>query len=297
MKIYIAALNLDVFLAYQGLFPARKLNVLRSFGMPSADNFGFMRDHRDKVGSLVLDSGTWTLNNPNATPEIQITLENYKNWVLEYGRHFNFIFNFDSDFTERGFPTNLHNQNKLEEASLNPVPVVHDIYGDEVDYYINEDYPLVAIGSFQITNILDLNPVVHKLHQAGIKVHLFGTSQFDYLAYLPVYSCDSTTWLQTGAFGKIYFWNPMKSSQDKTDIISLEERLQTKQSPKNLYSSYAHRETFDAFLAETFGITYENFLGTQGHFYKRLVNLHYFVQLEEIVDQEHQKKGFVIPDC
>ena len=134
MKIYVADLSLDLILKYAQLFPERKINVLRSFGNLGKDERGICITHRDKINSLILDSGTYTLNFAK-NPGLNISVDTYEAYLLAFGQDYDLYFNFDSDFSKNGFTTNNEHQRRLERAGLNPVPVIHDIYGDEVEYY------------------------------------------------------------------------------------------------------------------------------------------------------------------
>ena len=153
MKLYHASLSLKVLLKYHESFPEKKLNVLRTFGDLNHEMKAFCKTYRDKVGSLILDSGTWTLNNAKTDLMNKINCKNYKDYVAEFGKHFNFYFNFDSDFLGDETETNYQNQVALEEQGLKPVPVVHDIEGNEIDHYIDKGYSIVALGSSQITSV------------------------------------------------------------------------------------------------------------------------------------------------
>ena len=292
MRIYLADFSLDVLLKYHELYPERRLNVLRSFGTPSKDTEGFLRTHRDKIGSLILDSGTWTLNNRKTTGGMKITLEGYKNYAQDFGNYFDFYFNFDSNFTDEGFGTNISNQVYLEDAGLRPVPVIHDIYGDEIPHYIERKYPLVALGSAQITDIYSLQMVVDRLQRAGIQIHLFGNTTFEFLSSLPIYSCDSTSWAKTAAFGEIKYWNPRKTGKNKTDEIHLEEYLNAlaKKATEKTISRYPFRKELEEYLDKELGISGDDLY--KNKFYQWLVNTHYYVELEERITLIHQQKGF-----
>jgi len=64
MKLYHASLSLEVATWYINKFPETRLNVLRSFGLLDRDSYHFCcTKWRDTINSLILDSGTWTLNN------------------------------------------------------------------------------------------------------------------------------------------------------------------------------------------------------------------------------------------
>ena len=161
MKLYLASMNLEVLLKYHQLFPQRRLNVLRSFGRLDKHDYGFVKKHRKKVGGLILDSGTWTLNNAK-TPSPAITLPNYIRHLSLFGKDYDFYFSFDSDFTENGFGINFSNMREMEEAGVKPVPVVHDILGKEIDEYIERGYKRVALGSKQIKKPATLEYAINR---------------------------------------------------------------------------------------------------------------------------------------
>ena len=76
------------------------------------------------------------------------------------------------------------------------------------------------------------------------------------------------------------------------DKIYMEEYLDVNKKHKFTYSSYEFREELDKYLYKTLGVTEGDLLGPNGAYYKQLVNLHYYVQLEEIINQIHREKGF-----
>lgn len=292
MRLYHASLNMWVRRKYNELFPGKKLNVLRSFGMLDSETYAFCVTHRNKIGSLILDSGTWTLNNASPEASKHITLNNYKDYVHTTGKYFDFYFNFDSNFTDDGFEDNLSNQRTLEKTGLSPIPVVHQIEGEEIGYYLSKGYPRIALGSAQIKKVDTLAKVMDKFEGTGTKIHLFGNTKFDFLSNFPIHSCDSAMWARTGGYGYIKYWNPKKAGINKTDKIYMEEYLQAGDEKKITYSNYEFRNDLDMFLNKTLKITYQDLMGLDGAHYKMLVNTYYYVQLEEIVNQIHRLKGF-----
>ena len=177
----------------------------------------------------------------------------------------------------------------MEEAGLKPIPVIHEIVGDEIQYYIDEGYQKVAIGSSQITDFETLYYVVKKFEGTNVKLHLFGTVKYHLIAYLPIHSCDTSSWVYTGQYGYIRYYNKHKG---KTDKIYLDEYMHPDKKHKIHYSSYEFRYELDRYWDEELNIGYEHLLGNAGTFYKQLVNLHYLVQLEERVNQMHKDYGF-----
>jgi hypothetical protein len=294
MKLYHASLSLEVVRWYINKFPETRLNVLRSFGLLDRDSYHFCcTNWRDTINGLILDSGTWTLNNTHdETLKKRLTVENYKNYLSKVGQYFDFYFNFDEDFSDKGYETNLANLKRLEKAGYQPVPVIHDIYGNEIDYYIKEGYRRVALGSSQIKSIKSLEDAMKNLVKAAIKVHLFGNTSFTFLTSFPIDSCDSTAWANKGSYGSINYWNPERKGLYKNDTIYLEEYLGTDTRKKYTLTTYPFKRDLEAYLDRELGITFHDLLGNDGAHIKRIVNLHYYVKLEKIINEIHRKKGF-----
>lgn len=295
MKIYLASIFLVVFLKYRTLFPGRKLNLLRSFGLLDEEMSSFLKTHRDKIESVILDSGTWTLNKSKIVARKEkINLKTYKDYAETFGDEFDFYFNFDSNFTEEGHEENLSNQIMLEEAGLKPVPVIHDIYNEEIDYYIDRGHMMLALGSTQLTNNNHLIHVMRKVEGTGVKLHIFGNTKFSFLADFPIYSCDTASWAHKGSFGDILYWNPKKEGENKTDRIYLEEYMHADKKKRILFSDYEYREDLEIYLSENFGFTWEDFLiPNKGSYNKMVFNTHYYTILEEEINKIHRRKGFI----
>jgi hypothetical protein len=292
MKIFHASMSLRTLREYCKLFPNKKINVLRSFGMLDHDVYNMCTKYRHLIDGLIFDSGTWTLNNASPAAIKHITLKNYKSYLSFVKNYFDFYFNFDSNFTADGFEVNYLNQLTLEKSGFTPVPVVHDIEGDEIQTYIDRGYNRVALGSSQIKTVSDLGKVMEKFEGTEIKVHLFGNTRFDLLANFPINSCDTAMWARTGGYGYISYWNLKKEGKNKMDKIYMEEYMQDNQEKGHLFSIYEYREDLEQFMHETFGITHYDLKGKNGAYCKYIVNTHYFVQLEEIITQIHKEKGF-----
>jgi len=293
MKIYQASMALQTIRDYHNLFPAKKLNVLRSFGILDNEMYAICVTFRRLIDGLILDSGTWTLNKAKSVElKRRITRKNYAAYLQRFSELFDFYFSFDSNFTEEGFEQNYTNQFLLEKRGLTPAPVVHDIKGHEIQTYIDRGYDRVALGSTQIKSVRTLGKVMERFEGTGIKIHLFGQTKVDLLANFPIDSCDTAMWAREGGWGYIRYWNPKKEGENKTDRIYLEERLQGSQEKARSFSTYEFREDLERFLDETFKLTHYDLIGSKGASNKRLVNTHYFVQLEDIVTRIHARKGF-----
>ena len=292
MKIYNSSISLEILMKYKKLFPDSKINVLRSFAVLDNDVALLCKRLRPYIGGLILDSGTWTLNQAPAAIAANITVEKYIAYLQIAAKYFDFYFNFDSNFEPDGFEENYTNQLKIEASGFSPVPVVHDIEGKEIQTYIDRNYQRVALGSRQIKTLATLEKVMLKFAGTGIKVHLFGQTKFDLLANVPIHSCDTAMWAREGGWGKIRYWNPQKDGENKADRIYLEEYISADPAEGIILSKYQYRKEFEEYLWDTFKLKHDDLIGRDGHKNKQLVNLHYFVQLEKIITDIHKKKGF-----
>jgi hypothetical protein len=291
MKIFLSSLWVDVLKKYIELFPDSKINVLASFAALNYDVAKFCKRYRPKIGGLILDSGVWTKNNALSGTE-HITVEGYIAYLRIAAKYFDFYFNFDENFNDDGFEENYTNQVLIETSGFNPVPVVHDINGDEIQTYIDRGYSRVALGSRQIKSRETLEKVMRRFEGTGIKIHLFGNTKFDLLAYAPIHSCDAAMWAREGGWGRVRYWNPHRERENKTDRIYLDEYIKEDNEEAINISTYEYRKEFEEYLWNTFKLEYYDLIGRDRSVNKMLVNTHYFAQLEKIITDIHRKNGF-----
>lgn len=291
MKIYNSTLSVELIIKYKKLFPDDKINVLRSFAIRDNDVAALCGRFRPLIGGLILDSGTYTLNEAASGKE-NITVEKYIAFLKTAAKYFDFYFNFDSNFEPEGFEENYANQLKIEASGFFPVPVVHDIEGKEIQTYIDRGYRRVALGSRQIKTLASLNKAMSKFAGTGIKIHLFGQTSFDLLANAPIHSCDTAMWAKEGGWGKIRYWNPLKKGENKTDRIYLDEYIQIGATDGISLSKYEYKNEFEQYLWDTFNLQMDDLIGKDSSVNKQLLNTHYFVHLGKILTEIHKKKGF-----
>jgi len=295
MRIYLVGLTIPSLLIYKAMFPSEKVNVLLSYGRKDQDKYGFFVTHRNMVNSIMLDSGAYTFNWAARKPA-GLTVEDYKDYALYHSRFVEFLFNLDTDFSEDGHytsRTNFRNQVILEAAGLDPVPVIHDIYGSEVRDYINRGrHRMLAIGSSVQGDHTGLGIAVNRIHAAAIKVHLFGTTSFRLLAPNPVSSCDASTWGQDASRGYILFWNPNRLGKSKTDHIQFTEYEGKLPGGYMRFDDYEFLDELVIHLRNTFGFGLSDLMGPKGLLHRQIVNIHYFVELEKLINDEHRRRSF-----
>ena len=298
MKIHLAAFFPKIFNKYHKCFPDDKPNILLSYANTDYSVEFFCIKNRDKIGGLILDSGTWSANHSKSLFPGSVNIGGFINYLLTckelYGYQiFDEYFSFDIDHSEKGFGINYQNYLEMLDAGLSPTYVIHDIYGDEISYLIDQGCKRIALGSAQIKTPAVLDRVLYQTIEAGVSVHLFGHTKLDLIADFPIDSCDSAGYAYTGAFGFIKVWNPKKSGVNKTDQIYMEEYDNTGLKHKISLSNYEYRDDLENFLHDTFNMSSWDLLKNDGGSYnKMLVNTYYYTQLEKIVNQIHKEKGF-----
>jgi hypothetical protein len=293
MKIFHADLTIEALVAYQRLQPEKKVRALLSYGRRDANFSKMLSSHRPKLNGLILDSGTFTLNSNPAKYADKITFDGYMAYLKIRAHDFDFYFNFDADFSKSGFDANFAYQLDLEDAGLKPVPVVHDCYGEEIDIYIDRGHELIAIGSRELkyAGLDELRHIVDICHRKGVKVHFLGCTRYRKLAYLPVSSADSTTWLRTGSSGKIFYWNPLKSGYEKLDKITLDDNV-PKRIVKCHIRDYMFRDQLEEYLHRELSMSLDDLMGKKKYLNRAVANIHYFVLLEELINEKHLQQGF-----
>lgn len=160
-------------------------------------------------------------NNPT---KFSHTVNDYKQFLLEHGKLFDFYFSYDEDFDEltrdEFYSKNDENQKILEDAGIvpYPVPVIHLLEDNIVNYYCENAarYPIVAIGSNAINNPA-FKSTVETLYNYGIRVHAFKIGSVKKLVGLKAWSSDCSSHSRWTSNGRcVLFDNKRKDSAETT---------------------------------------------------------------------------------
>lgn len=101
----------------------------------------------------------------------------------------------------------------MKKAGLDPIPVFHQ--GESFEWLnklLEDNHVYIALGGLggqsDTESIIWLdrcfNILTDKQGRAIIKIHGLGVSSFNLLRRYPWYSCDSTSWAKSSAFGSIF---------------------------------------------------------------------------------------------
>jgi hypothetical protein len=304
IKIFLSSFTLRVLLAYKSLYHNAEMNVLLSFGTRSQDYFDMMFKHRHLISSLICDSGAFTKNFANAKTAAKISLDGFIAFFrqLQIQKTFDFIMNYDEIFNLYGFETNLRNMWKIESYGIPVVPVIHNYLRkpfDEIGYFIQKGYPLIALGysKHKIENgKKNIKQAVNRIVSAGSKVHLLGISSYDILADNPIHYSDSSSWAQEGLYGNILWWNPNKpgKGENKTDRIRFLDRENSHKRHNRHIGNYPYVEELQVYLKDQLGMTLLDLCGHDKEFNRQLVNVHFFVQLQDRVREAHKQREIIL---
>jgi hypothetical protein len=285
MIIDYSGLTVKAVLAYHDLYPDVKLSAMLSYGRRNKESSKLLFEYRKYLKRVALDCGTWTRNQNMKRYQDIITFRGYLSFLKNLKDRLDFYFNYDEDYSKDSFDTNLGYQLDMEkEGYKEAIPVIHNCYNQEINYYVDEGYKYIAIGSGELASasLDELSYIVNPLYRRGIKVHFLGCTEYRKLAYLPVFSADSSTWAQAGARDYIKYWNPGRSKLDKTDKIYLDERIW----------DYPYLDQLEDYLDDELGLEIDTLLGKGKHLNRQLVNIHYFVNLEDRINKKHKELGF-----
>jgi hypothetical protein len=289
MILYQASLTLPVLTKYYEIFMER-LNVLLSMAIMGGDTKGFLEDYRFMSWKIVADSGAWSVAKGTSI----LTLDRVISYLQLWGHKFTYYFNFDTDFSDQGFDKNISNQLKMERAGLDPIPVVHNFFDREIDYYVQSGkYLWLALGSSQSTNFDDLRYAVDRIKDGNpkIKIHWFGGSKFEWLINLPIASCDTSSWGKTGGYGWIYYWNPNNFGTNKADRVYIGGRIGGEKDGYH-FVTYPWKKDLKEYLDTTFGFEYgRDLCGNDDKFNMQIVNTRFFADLEDRINQERIRRG------
>jgi hypothetical protein len=288
MRFYQASMSSRVLIRLWELFK-EPFNVLLSFAYAGPDFWEIFAKCRHMADSIILDSGAWSVAQGTA----DLSLEAFIAYVNDNGYRFDRHYNFDTDFGDNGFDNNIVHQIKMERAGLKPVPVVHNLFDREIDYYVlSGKYDWIALGSRQTTNLDDLRYAVYRIKKRNpnIRIHWFGGSTYEWLCQLQIASCDTTSWASTGKFGFIRYWNPNDPGFDKGHSIYTSGVIRDAEPGKFEYVTYPWRKELDAYIQGIFGLTFQDLCGYESAYNMQLINTRFYVEQEQRINDERIKR-------
>lgn len=294
MKVYLSSpserLMQELMLRCEGI----RLNILVSMAILPNNYEKFLKKFESIISTIILDNGAFSALNSNIGMTTDQLLHKFKKHCEKHKDRYQIIFSPDFEFGPDGFEKNYEHFLDMEELGIDVAPVVHNLDNGEIDAYLSHNPKHIAIGQSKgRRNPNNLFPSIYRLDNHGVKVHLFGITEFDLLAGCPAYSCDSKSWLDDATTGVVRFWNPERQEQNKTDIIYFPEFLGQKRDGTIPYYDYQCLDVFESFMKERLDLTLDDFLGLNAGLSRELANAVYYNDLSQIVTNIHISDGIV----
>jgi len=213
MKLYFAGVN--NLKAYGTV--CRNQNVLTSYWELQGKKPGELKDFNDKFKfkSVFLDCGAYSA----WTRGESIKLQDYVKYLKDNPGGYDVYPQLDVKGDIRATKDNL---TIMEKQGLKPIPVFH-VASMPVSYFkelVDKGYKYIALGAIagekgsEMRNLITvkLNAIFDyvidkKTKEVKVKLHGFGITAVDICLKYPFYSVDSTSWLASGMFGWIYYFD------------------------------------------------------------------------------------------
>lgn len=264
--------------------PFIKVNVLRSFDLENEQTLSIVNNYSDNINSIILDSGVWFKHkDPNKYRDAVHNVRLYGEFVQEHGEKFDFYFNYDEDFQEiyrdEFSSKNGDNLKILESMGLTPVPVLHLLDDDLVQYHIEQKdkYPLLAIGSNKVGDN-KFKTVVNSLKDNGIRVHGFRLGSTVKLTGLAAWSVDCSSHAQWTSSGRAVIFDKLNS---KDVGISFRPFDKAGDISEDYFQRHPLLSDFIWFLEEFVGVELEALVKDSN--YRTLSNSIYYWWLEQYI--------------
>jgi hypothetical protein len=301
--LFLSSLPFSVYEYLQRCFPNWFAKILYSHAVDIPGKEKYRELCAQGRIKLQCDSGAFSTNN---TKQEEGFFESY-DVHLEMNKHtFTQYFNYDEDFTEHGFYTNLSYQKHLEAQGHKPTPVIHNYtykgYNHEVDYYLHHKnrYSQIALGSlvgpsgiFSRTKA-HFQPLAYRFYENGVDAHLFANASYSDLWDVPVKSSDATSWAKDVQYNCMKYWNPDNPFRDKTETVYFDDYRGANNKNVVLFSNYSCRKELESYLENTLGITYDKLhYSPRKSFWRQVASCAYYIKLEEEVNKSHRLLGFI----
>lgn len=251
-------------------------------------------DHMRNNGAKVfLDSGAFTAY----TKGVELSIREY----CEYIQRNSDIFRIEdghlmvSVLDAIGDPLKTYrNQLEMEARGVTPLPCFHfEEDSRYLDYYV-ANYEYITLGGMvgastdQLRNWLERvweNHLIDGSGRARLKVHGFGITAVPLMEEFDWYSCDSSSWIQSAAFGSIIM--PGASKSNPAWPIAVSSKSPSRHDWGQHITTLSEPERNYVFgLLEEYGFNYERV--SEVYESRAAFNLWAFGQVNETMDERRR---------
>ena len=274
-KIFSVIDQADIVPYYYNI-TAQKMRVLISYFYIKGQMYKLAVEYKDMIEEFIFDCGAFSARKGN----ILLTESEHKKYVQMFGQHVDYVFALDNDFEnpDHNFNNVVFLEKDWPEGLNRPIPVIHDSENPlgEIEIYVDQGYDYIAVGSNK--KLDDATWAKIKDKHPTLKLHMFGNLNRKMLFNHKPYSADSASWAHNAGFGSIFYYHP---DEDKEYNVYLGE-MESTEDKKLYFSDFKYKKELAEHLPNEFNFEYEDLL--KSSYNKWVVNLHYFRQLEDLVN-------------
>jgi hypothetical protein len=274
-KIFCAILQADIVPYYYNI-TGQKMRVLISYFYIKGQMYKLAIEYKDIIEELYLDCGAFSAKKGN----ILLTESEHRKYIHMFGQHVDYVFTLDNDFEnpDHNFNNVVFLEKGLPENFNRPIPVIHDLEDPlgEIEIYVDQGYDYIAVGSNKKLDDDTLYEIKDK--HPDLKLHMFGNLNRKMLYKHKPYSADSATWAHNAGYGSINYWHP----GDETEYNIYLGEMENTDDKRFYFNTFKHKRDLEEHLHNEFKFEYEDLL--KNTYNKWVVNLHYYRQLEELVN-------------
>jgi len=304
LQIYLAAVYTNSYMPGGNRYP--KLNEREVDVMAKVKNHNILEswhyvgkqkyvdNMRENKAKIFLDSGAFSAY----TLGVTLSVEEYCNYIkrnqdiirVEDGSLMASVLDGIGDPQET-----FENQMAMERLGVRPLPCFHAGEDERyLEWYIkNYDYitlgGMVGTSTKQLETWLDRMWSEYLCDSSGnprIKVHGFGITSVPLMERYPWYSCDSSSWIQSAAFGAIFTakHGPMSVSSESPSRHDLNAHIETLAPLEREYVENMLKD--EGFDRERLSTVYES---------RAVYNMYAYMQVNDMINAEKQNNYLNMP--
>ena len=294
MRIYLSSIAPQVITDLNFIRPDLRLNVLQPFVFRNNQGIDadIWRSLKQITNSLFLDSGTFELSRQCGLYDVEECFNKYALSLDSLSSIFDLYANFDPDYkSNERLIVNLSFQDRLEEMGFMPIPVLHSRDEEEITYYLNSKYELVAISAQVISKLSSksINLIVDRFNAVGKRVHLLGIGSYAKLKDSNAWSCDCSSFIRWAASGRAIFLSEVQQKEMKLSFSSHDKNGNHNSDYFNNTANKAVRDEYEDFINYELDLDLNDVAADTSKLV--MLNAFYLKWLEDVITQRQKDRS------
>ena len=172
-----------------------------------------------------------------------------------------------------------------------PIPVLHSRDEEEITYYLNSKYELVAISAQVISKLSSksINLIVDRFNAVGKRVHLLGIGSFAKLKDSNAWSCDCSSFIRWAASGRAIFLSEVQQKEMKLSFSSHDKNGNHNSDYFNNPANKAVRDEYEDFINYELDLDLNDVAADTSKLV--MLNAFYLKWLEDVITQRQKDRS------